>query len=78
MARLRQAIRAGSAALSPLGQPEVQLTVWLPSETGIFSGYYGLETLWDAATAQTGTHGLTALLAGPGPLRQLVTAQPAP
>ncbi|MCY0886416.1 MAG: hypothetical protein OWV35_11170 [Firmicutes bacterium] len=72
------ALRPVPAALSPFGQPTVQLIVWSPSETGIFSGYYGLETLWDAANARTGNHALAALLAAPGPLARLTAPAPAP
>ena len=54
---------------SPVGHKALELTVWLPSETGGFHGVYGIETLWDAHNAQTG-HGallmLTAASHGPG------------
>lgn len=54
--------------LSPLGHATIQLTVWEPSYTGTFSGFYGVNTLWDAHNAPTGTHGLAGLMAAPGPL----------
>lgn len=61
-----------SAADSPLGRPTMTLTVWMPSFTGSFTGYYGVETAWDTTNAATGTHGLLGLDAAPGPLAHIV------
>ncbi len=55
------------ATNSPLAAPSVTLTVWMPSHTGLYHGSYGLETVWDAHNARTGTEGLAGLVAGRGP-----------
>lgn len=46
---------------SPVGEKALALTVWVPSETGVFPGVYGIETLWDGHNAQTG-HGALLML----------------
>ncbi len=46
---------------SPVGEKALALTIWLPSETGVFKGYYGIETLWDGHNAKTG-HGALLML----------------
>ena len=50
---------------SPVGHKALELTVWLPSETGVFSGVYGIETLWDGHNSQTGHGALLMLTAAP-------------
>ena len=52
-----------AADQSPVGQKALELTVWMPSETGVFTGYYGIETLWDAQNAHTGQGALLMLVA---------------
>ena len=42
------------ADASPLVAPTVEITVWMQSDTGLYTGYYGLETVWDAANASSG------------------------
>ena len=54
-----------SAADSPIGGKTLELTVWVPSETGVFHGVYGLETMWNAQNAQTGHEALLMLEASP-------------
>lgn len=68
-------MHALSAADSPLGQPTVTLTIWMPSYTGSFGGYYGVATAWDAANAPSGTHGLMGLQANLGPLATIAHTQ---
>ena len=48
---------------SPIGGQTLELTVWVPSETGVFQGVYGLETLWNAQNAHTGHGALLMLVA---------------
>lgn len=43
---------------------QLTLTVWEPSETGIYSGYYGVESAWYADTIAAGKSGLTAIVPG--------------
>ena len=50
-----------AANASPVGEKALALTIWLPSETGVFKGYYGIETLWDAQNQATG-HGALLML----------------
>ena len=52
-----------SANQSPIGGQTLELTVWVPSETGVFHGVYGLETLWDAHNAHTGHGALLMIVA---------------
>lgn len=61
-------MHALSAADSPFGQPAITLLVWMRSYTGTFSGFYGINTLWDVQNAATGRRGLASLTAAPGPL----------
>ena len=49
------------ASQSPIGHNTLELTVWVPSRTGVFQGYYGLETLWNAHNQHTG-HGSLLML----------------
>ena len=48
---------------SPIGGKTLELTVWVPSETGVFQGVYGLETLWNAQNVHTGHGALLMLVA---------------
>ena len=54
-----------SATHSPIGGQTLALTIWMPSETGVFHGVYGLETVWNAANAHTGQGALLMLVAAP-------------
>ena len=54
-----------SASESPIGGKTLELTVWVPSETGVFTGYYGLELLWNAQNAKTDQGALLMLEAAP-------------
>ncbi len=60
------------ATASPLGKATITVTVWAPSYTGTFSGFYGVETAWDTTNAATGTHGLLGLDPAPGPMTHIV------
>ncbi len=57
-----------AAADSPIGEPTIALIVWMRSYTGTFSGFYGLNTLWDVQNAASGRHDLAGLTAAPGPM----------
>ncbi|MDA8205188.1 MAG: hypothetical protein M0Z36_03895, partial [Thermaerobacter sp.] len=46
-----------SANASPLFKPSVGITLFQKSYTGAFSGYYGMETAFDAQNASNGLHG---------------------
>lgn len=50
------------ASASPIGGKTLELTVWLPSETGAFTGDYGMETLWNASNVKTGQGALLMLV----------------
>ena len=52
-----------SANQSPIGGQTLALTIWVPSETGMFHGVYGLETVWNAHNAHTGQGALLMLVA---------------
>ncbi len=65
-----------SPANSPLGQTTLGLTVWQPSYTGRFNGFYGLQTLWDGTNAQTGTHDFEGFVANPGPMTAIAQHPP--
>lgn len=67
-------MQALSMVDSPLGRPTITLTVWMPSFTGSFTGYYGVATAWDVANAVTGDHGLMGLEAHPGPMTAIAGA----
>jgi len=55
-------------ASSPLAHPSVALTIWQASYTGTYSGFYGLDTVWDQQNARSGAHGLVGFQADPGPM----------
>ncbi len=51
------------------------ITVWEPSYTGIYSGYYGVQSAWYPSTIAAGKTGLSMIVpGGRETLRQLVTA----
>jgi len=64
------------AADSPLVAPSVVLTVWLPSDTGSFTGLYGLKTVWDRQNAPSGQHGFAGFVAAPGPMAAVALHPP--
>lgn len=43
---------------------QLTLTVWLPSQTGIYSGYYGVQTVWYPSTIAGGQSGLSMIVPG--------------
>lgn len=54
----------------------IGLTVWEPSYTGVFSGYYGVETEWNAQNASTGTQALGMLEASTQTMAQIARQTP--
>lgn len=50
---------------SPLFAPTVEITVWMQSQTGLYNGLYGLQTVWDAANESTGRHDIIGFQAAP-------------
>ena len=63
---------------SPSGSASIGLIVWQHSYTGVFNGYYGLETIWDAQNSVTGTHDFQGFIANPGPLTTIAQNPPMP
>lgn len=59
------------AEASPLAQASVALTVWQVSYTGTYAGFYGLDTVWDRATAATGRQGVAGFQTAPGLMRAI-------
>ena len=59
-----------------LGTPAVGLTVWDQSYAGSFTGYYGLNTLWNAQNAKTGVHDLQSFTPSPDSLAVTVVHSP--
>nr|AEP14359.1 hypothetical protein [Sulfobacillus thermotolerans] len=47
---------------SPHGHAALTLTVWEPSETGVFTGLYGMISTWTAQNATTGTQALDMIV----------------
>ena len=65
-----------AATDSPTGSASVYLTVWQQSYTGVFSGFYGLVTIWSAQDASTGTHDFQGFVGAPGPLATIAQNPP--
>lgn len=47
---------------------QLTLTVWEPSYTGTFTGYYGVQSAWYPSTIRAGQSGLSMIIAHPGPM----------
>lgn len=54
------------AGVSPLpgGHPMLTLTGWVPSYTGSYSGYYGVQSQWLKSTIAAGQSGLSMIVPG--------------
>ncbi len=64
------------ATASPSGSASIGLTIWQHSFTGVFSGFYGLETIWNRHNAATGTHDFEGFIATPGPMTTIAQHPP--
>ena len=69
-------LTTASANSSPLFAPSVGVTLFQKSYTGAFSGYYGMETAFDAQNASNGLHGLVGWVARTGRLTTVVKTAP--
>ena len=69
-------LTTAGANSSPLFKPSVGITLFQKSYTGSFSGYYGMETAFDAQNASNGLHGLVGWVARTGHLSTIVKTPP--
>ena len=69
-------LSTASANASPLFQRTVGVTLFQPSYTGSFSGYYGMEAAFDAQNATDGLHGLVGWVSRAGSLNTIVEMPP--
>lgn len=70
-----------SSVTGQVGEPEgwtaqerdgaLTLTVWVPSYTGTFNGFYGVQTVWYASTIAAGQSGLSMIVPAPAPLARI-------